>query len=320
VSIALDLDARSYVRNDLHGADRCWSETNCYVDLWIELLHALGLPPAAAGACALSTDFDGDQWSFFKYPPEDLRALFGLDVREMNIWRPLVVHVEEQLGMGRLLTVEVDAHFLPDTEGVTYHQSHAKTTIAPASLDRAAHRLGYFHSAGYFELEGTDFDGIFTPHEVAATLPPYVELIRLDALRRDQRTLAPVARALLRTHLARRPKDEPIRRLGQRIAQDIAILASEGDEYFHGYAFGTCRQCGAAAEVGASFVTWLDRATGAGIRHIAERLTAVATDAKALELMLARAARGRSVEVGGVVDGMARAWEDALAELEERYG
>ena len=320
MSVALALDARSYVRNDLHGADRCWSETNCYVDLWIELLHALGFPPAAAGACALSTDFDGDQWSFFKYPPEDLWSLFGLEVREMNVWRPLIAHVEEQLAMGRLLTVEVDAHFLPDTEGVTYRQGHAKTTIAPAAVDRANRRMGYFHSAGYFELTGSDFDGIFAPDEITAMIPPYVELIRLDNLHRDQRSLVPVAIALLRQHLARRPKDAPVRRLGQRIADDLPILSSEGDAYFHGYAFGTCRQCGASAEVGASFVTWLDRATGAGLGEIAERLTQVATDAKSLELMLARAARGRSVEVGAVIDGMASAWEDALAQLEERYG
>ena len=33
----------TYRRHAIHGEDRIWAETNCYVDLWIELLHALGL-------------------------------------------------------------------------------------------------------------------------------------------------------------------------------------------------------------------------------------------------------------------------------------
>ena len=57
--------------HSLHRSDRCWTETNCYVDVWIEVLHALGLDPTAAGAFTLSTDFEGDQWTFFKFPPED---------------------------------------------------------------------------------------------------------------------------------------------------------------------------------------------------------------------------------------------------------
>ena len=28
----------AYESHPLHGADRTWTETNCYVDLWIELL------------------------------------------------------------------------------------------------------------------------------------------------------------------------------------------------------------------------------------------------------------------------------------------
>ncbi len=79
------------------------------------MLHALGLDPVAAAAFTLSTDFEGDQWTFFKFPPEDLRALFGLEVAEFNVWRPALDHAEEQLELGRLFTVEVDAWFLPDT-------------------------------------------------------------------------------------------------------------------------------------------------------------------------------------------------------------
>ncbi len=63
------VDASSYRPHPLHATERTWTETNCYVDLWIELLHSLGLDPLAAAAFTISTDFEGDQWTFFKFPP-----------------------------------------------------------------------------------------------------------------------------------------------------------------------------------------------------------------------------------------------------------
>ena len=62
--------ARDFVPHPLHAPDRTWAETNCYIDLWIELLHGLGRDPVPAGACALSADHLGDQWEFLKYQPE----------------------------------------------------------------------------------------------------------------------------------------------------------------------------------------------------------------------------------------------------------
>ncbi len=46
----LGIDAATYVPHPLHTDKREWSETNCYVDLWIEVLNALGLDPVAAAA------------------------------------------------------------------------------------------------------------------------------------------------------------------------------------------------------------------------------------------------------------------------------
>src|SRR6185503_361581 len=39
---ALALDPRTYERHPIHRDGRIWAETNCYVDIWIELMHALG--------------------------------------------------------------------------------------------------------------------------------------------------------------------------------------------------------------------------------------------------------------------------------------
>ena len=72
------------------AGERIWPETNCYLDLWIETLHALGLDPVPALACALSADHDGLQWTFLKQQPEDLHRLYGLEVTEEIVWLPLL--------------------------------------------------------------------------------------------------------------------------------------------------------------------------------------------------------------------------------------
>jgi hypothetical protein len=318
-----DLDPATYRPHPLHGADRNWTETNCWLDMMIELLHTLGLDPAAAAAFTLSADFDGDHWSLFKFPPEDLRALFGLEVAEMYVWRPVIDHLADHLTQGHLLTVEVDAWYLPDTAGITYHLDHAKTGIVPQMLDRGGRRLGYFHNAGYFELEGDDFDGIFylPGGRDPLILLPYVEVVKLDRVRHDDdaRLLAGAV-ALTRDHLARRPATNPMTRFRRRLTSDLEWLASQGDAAFHSYAFATCRQCGGNAEVAAEFVDWLEARDGPGLAPAATAFRSIAESAKALQFALARVARGRHVDVVASFDDMERAWESAMATLVERYG
>ncbi|MCU1487505.1 MAG: hypothetical protein JWN67_4251 [Actinomycetia bacterium] len=315
----LGLDAATYEAHPLHTHERTWTETNCYVDLWIEVLHALGLDPLAGAAFTLSTDFEGDQWTFFKYPPEDLRRLYGIDVSEMNAWRPLAHHVVEQLGLGRLLTIEADAWYLPDTAGVSYGIGHTKTTIVPESIDVAGRRLGYFHNAGYFELEGDDFDGTLRVGAGPEVLPPYVEVVRLERLRRGD-DLLPDVLALTADHLARRPSDNPMVRFKKRLEEDLPWLAAEGVEAFHQYAFGTCRQSGATAELAASFVDWLGARGEAGLAPVAERFRSLSDAVKSLQFGLARAARGRDVDLDTPLGTMARDWDEALGALAARYG
>ena len=81
---------RGYQSHFSHAGERIWPETNCYLDLWIETLHALGLDPVPAFARALSADHDGLQWTFLKQQPEDLRRLYGLEVTEEIVWLPLL--------------------------------------------------------------------------------------------------------------------------------------------------------------------------------------------------------------------------------------
>jgi hypothetical protein len=323
VTVALlPLGADGYRPHVLHATERTWTETNCYVDVWIEVLHALGLDPLAAGAFTLSADFEGDQWTFFKFPPEDLRELFGIEVSEMNIWRPVVDHVAEQLDFGRLCTVEVDSWFLPDTRGVSYRTDHVKSTVVPQMLDREGRRLGYFHNAGYFELDGEDFDGVFRlgPYAEHAGLPPYVEVVRLDRIRRNDPDLVGRVLVLTADHLARRPPDNPVTRLGARLEQDLSWLAEQDLETFHLYSFGMCRQCGATAELAASFVDWLNRHDRTGTEPAAVAFRDLAAGAKSLQFALARVVRGRTVDVAPILGPMEKSWATAMTVLEDRYG
>ncbi len=316
----LPLDPSTYRPHRLHGEDRVWQETNCAADLWIEVLHALGVDPVAGLAFTLSCDFDGDQWRMFTYPTEDLRRLYGIEVDELNVWRPLAHHVEEQIRLGHLCLVDVDAFFLPDTEGLTYRQAHQKTSIMTQMIDRESRRLGYFHNAGYYELAGDDYTGVLGDDEVAMAVPPFVASVRLERLRPKSEHTAGLARSLAKEHLARRPPTNPLARLRKRLEGDLDWLAEAGMEIFHRYAFGTLRQCGSNAELAASFAAWLAAAGAGDTTQAVEDLTQVATGMKTVEFLVARAVRGRVVALEPTMEELEAAWESAFVHLAHRLG
>ena len=207
---ALALSAADFNTHSLHAADRIWPQKNCYVDLWIALLHAQNLDPLAMLPMVFALEFEGDQWTFFKPPLGDLRLLYGIDVQELTLWQSLLSHALEHLGAGKLLSVEVDSWWLPDTAGTDYRSAHAKTTIVVNDIDVAARRLGYFHNDGYHLLDGEDFAQLFCLDGALPVLPPYAELIRIDrAFRRDAVELRDVSRGLLAEHLTWRPRTTP---------------------------------------------------------------------------------------------------------------
>lgn len=314
------IDPAGYRPHPLHASERIWAETNCYVDLWIELLHALGCDPLASFAFTLSSDFEGDQWTFFKVPPEDLRSLYGIEVAEMNAWRGLSEHVAEQLALGRLLTVEVDAFYLPDTREVSYRLAHQKTTITPVTLDSEAQTMRYFHNTAMFEVAGEDLGGALRRGADPATLAPYVELVKLERLvRLPEGELTKRSLALAREHLARRPASNPIIRLGERLRLDLEWLAGQPFERFHEYAFGTCRQCGANAEIAAAYLDWLEGRLGLA-SGAAAALRDVAEGAKTVQFGLARLAAGRRFDLDGALAATAASWDRAMDRLAGQLG
>ncbi len=237
------LDPATYVPHAVHTGERTYTETNCYTDILIELLQARGDEPLAAMPFTFRMDFEGDQWTFFKPPPGDLESLFGIDIHEMQPYRPLPQQIEEHLARGETIVVELDAWFLPDTASTSYGREHVKTSVVAEAIDRDAEHFVYFHNAGLYELSGDDYRGVFAP----ATLPPYTELVRFDAgPRLAGEELLAASRELLRHHLARRPATNPFERFGEQLGRDLPRLL-EGDEAaYHAYAFATVRMAGSA--------------------------------------------------------------------------
>jgi hypothetical protein len=313
-----------YQPHRLHGEQAIWVEKNCYGDLWIEVLHALQLEPLAMLPFTLAVDFEGDQWTFFKPPLEELRDLYGIDVQEMTVWRPLIDHAALQLGAGKLICTECDAFWLPDTQATDYHRQHTKTTIALASLDVERQWLGYFHNAGFHELSGEDFRRLFRIDAPADPdfMPLFAELVRIDRLvRRPARELAACSFELLRKHFERRPASNPLERFGARLVQDFPELRAGGLARYHAWAFAGLRQAGAAFELTAEHLRWLGDFGCPGLLPAAECFDTIAQGHKALILKGARAVNsGRPLDASALVGDMAQAWDRGMAALGKAPG
>lgn len=318
------LDAKTYTPHELHGQGRTWVESNCYIDVWVEILHALGLDPYACLPHVLPVDFDGDQWTFFKPSHDDLFALYGIEVCELNVWRPLIENVQSQLSVRHLVLTEADAFFLPDTAGTDYRKQHTKTTIGIQALNLADRTLGYFHNSGYHRLSGDDFAGVFgldaTPDP--ARLPFFAEFVRIGRRRtRESSELTRESLRTLRNHLDRRPRANPVTRFRERFGEDLAWMQREGLAAYHAWAFATLRQLGAAFELGGLYVQWLERHGEVGLSAAAEAFASISATAKTLILKTARAvSANRALDAAVALRDAEQAWDTGMSLLAQRYG
>lgn len=313
------LSASSYRRSELH-ADSCdWVEKNCYVDIWIEVIHALGCDPHAMLPFVLAVDFEGDQWTFFKPPHDELRSLYGIDVQELNVWRPLLDHLQEHIATGKLISTEADAFWLPDTQGTDYRSQHTKTTIVIADVDSDAGTLGYFHNAGYHELGGEDFANLFRVGAPASAdfMPLFAEFIRTDRVcRLPPGELALRSLEVLRRHFERRPASNPIQRFGARFQGELPELQRRGLAFYHAWAFATLRQLGAAFELAALHLHWLTRHKAIAETEANESFRQISTTTKTLLLKVARAVNsGRTFDSAATLDGLAGRWDAGMEQL-----
>ncbi len=304
-----------------HAADREWPESNCYVDLWIEILHAARLEVAPLLPFTLASDFEGDQWTFYKPPLSDLSRLYGLEVEELNIWRDLLTHCVEQVARGRIPMVEMDAFYLPDTHGRGYRAAHSKTTIGIQAIDTQRQSLRYMHNRGVYELEGADYRGIFRLDPPAAPegLPPYCEIAKLDRIvRRDAADLRNISLELAAMHLARRPQTNPITRYAEAVGDQLSQLISEQPQAFDLYAFATIRQCGSCFGFTADYLRWLAQ-QDPGWNDGAAAFGRISSLASMLVLKMARIVHsGHLKDLGDTFREMSAAWDRGMQEVERR--
>ena len=287
------IEPGSFVQHPLHDPLRSWPETNCYVDLWIEVLAFLGEVPEAAFGFTVTQDYEDDQFTFSKIPAEDLRCLYGLSVQELSVYRSLEQHVEVGVARGNIVLMEVDAYYLPDTAATTYRRTHTKTTIAIDGLDTAAQQCGYFHNAARGLLAGEDYLGAFRMRaEFLAEpdlLPPYVEIVRRCAPSLDAMALQASAIRSLRRHLSRRPARNPFSAWRRVFARHVEELMA-APLSFHDYAFHFPRQAGANFELLGSHATWLDPQA---LQDVATSCARIAQTTKIIQFRLARSVARR---------------------------
>jgi Domain of unknown function (DUF1839) len=312
-----DADPATYASHPLHADDRGYPETNCYADILIELLHARGDEPLAALGRTLRTDFEGDQWTFFKPDPHDLEALFGLDIHEAQPYRALPDQIAEQLEAGRTLIVELDSWFLPDTESTAYRREHVKSSAIMQAIDLDERRLHYFHNRGLYELAGDDFEGALrvgvTPE--SGFLPPYAEVVRFDAGRRlDGDELRAESLRRLRYHFERRPETNPFMRFADALRSDLPRLLEQSHADYHAYAFATVRMAGSAFELCGAHVDWLFGEDGAAAGAALGRIV---SGSKALSFKLARR---RAFDPAPALAELAEAWDESFTALSTLVG
>ena len=319
------LDASNYSRDGLHAEGCIWVEKNCYVDIWIELIHALGMEPRAVMPFTLAADFLGDQWVFFKPQHDDLYELYGIDVQELTVWKPLLEHAQEHLGAGRLISTESDAFWLPDTVGTDYRAKHTKSTIVLNDLDIGNRRLGYFHNAGYHQLEGTDFDRTFRVGEPfdPAFMPLYAEIVSVDRrIARPAEDLRAMSRDLVAKYLARRPSNNPIERFRRRFELELPALQERGLDHYHAWAFACTRQLGAGFELAALNLRWIAEDDSRSTLVIAaEAFEEIASLNKAFVLKGARLVMNkRTFADVSLFDAMSAAWIRGMSALTAAFG
>lgn len=321
MSRIVELNPTSYRPHSLHCAERLWPETNCYSDVIIELLHGLGHDPVAGLAFTLAVDYEGDQWTFFKYPDADLLELYGLDIQELAVWRPLTEHIADQVSAGRPVLVELDSYYLPDTAGSAYKLAHVKSTVSVNEIDIERHYLGYFHNASYFSLEGADFTDVFQLGGLAheRMLPPYVELVKLRTPLRGDQTLAACSTDLLRKHLAQVPVANPFVVFKAVLDRDLDWLMTADMASFHTYSFANLRQYGACYELASTYLGWLSANGVDGLDDASAAFLRIAEAAKNLQMQLARAmARKRILDTAPILR-MGEDWQQAVDVLRARF-
>jgi hypothetical protein len=319
-----DLTQATYKSHPFHRDAETWSETNCYIDLWIEVLHSLQLDPFALLPFSFAADFEGDQWTFLKPSLDDLWSLYGIDVQELNIWESLDQHIAVQVGRGHLPLIEVDAFFLPETQGASYQIEHTKTTIGINRIDLTNEQLGYFHNGGYYELQGTDFRNVLRIGSPAGqeTLAPYAEFAKIkNRVSLPSKRLRSISLSIAQRHLRRCPAVNPFAQYRMAFANDLEEIINRPAAYYHKYAFANLRQLGTGFLLAALYLTWLEEQEALGVEEAITAFHNISDSAKTLLFKMARTVNNKKpLAYEALMDTMEANWQTAFSLLRTRLG
>lgn len=320
MSAIAGLDPARYTPHPLHSEASVWPQTNCYADLWIGVLNALGLDPLPLLSFGLQADFEGDQWTFLKPSLDDLWTLYGIEVQELNLWDGFASHVQTQCERGHLPLIEVDSFYLPDSVGTAYQTEHTKTTIAVNALGLESGQMAYFHNSGYYALSGPDLRAVLRLDETPGNthLLPYAEFAKLSRLGRlPPYCLRREALAVMRRHFERRPTQNPMPAFRAYLSAVPTAPLADPVARYHKEAFATVRQLGAAFQMAAANVRWLD--TDGALTDTVTAFDSISASAKALLFKMARAANtGKSLQYAASLDAMEADWQTGFDTLAAR--
>jgi hypothetical protein len=319
----LDLDPATYVPHAVHRGERTWAETNCYTDVVLELLHGMGHEPLAAMAFTLSVDFDVDQWTFFKFHPDDLETLYALQLFELAPWRPLARHVHDHVAAGRPILVELDSFYLPDTAGTAYKLAHVKSTVAVNEIDLDERFMTYFHNQSFHRLEGQDFVDVFQTEGLAHArmLPPYIEYMKAvpGAAPLANGAQVQASLAMLRRELSRLPAQNPFVSFTAQVQVDMEWLMAGSLDDFHTYSFATLRQYGACYGLAAAYLRWLGAQGVDGLDAPIAAIEGISTGAKTLQFKMARSMMRKRPLKLEPLQAQAEQWDAAMDALVKRF-
>ncbi|QYY27680.1 DUF1839 family protein [Cupriavidus pinatubonensis] len=297
----------------LRGGNPVWSHVNSHVDLWIELLHGLDLPPVAALPCTVRQAFEADHFTQCRIPDADLERLFGLSIHALTLYDSLESHVAAQTCRGNIVVMEVDSTQLPPAPGAAYQRQRTLSCIGIDVMIPDALAVGYFHSDGYHTASGEDYTALFG-RAPGGRIPEVQLYAHADVVRRNpcthsEASLLQASLELFRFHLANRPRDNPVSTFRAAFPEHLDRLMARGEPGFHHYAAGVLRQLGANFELLARYLRWLVMQGEQVPDKTAEACYTMASEAMVMQFRLMRAVISRKPDT----------CEDCLDQLEASY-
>ncbi|KJK25229.1 hypothetical protein UB46_05990 [Burkholderiaceae bacterium 16] len=281
----------------LRGGNPVWSHANCNVDLWIELLHGWELESIAALAFTVSQDFEGDQFTLFSFPFGDLERLYGVTVHDLSVYDNLEGHIAAQTCRGNVVLLDVDSFNLPYAAAAGYRRQHARSCIGVDLLVPEASTAGYYHGDGYHTVSGEEYQAIFRlPAELKdKNIAPYPQarVVRRRFAPQTDAALVRISLDMLRRHLARRPRVNPISAFRTVFPAHLDQMMGRGEPGFQAYASSVLRQLGANFELLGCYLRWLVMHGQPLPDTIAEACYTIASEAMVMQFRLMRAVISR---------------------------